>query len=95
MQPQDVKHIMMLARIKLPNQEEEIEKLGRQMKDIVKYIEKLNEINTEGIEPTSHVIPLYNVFREDIVITPQERDLMLSNAPHFNEKFYIVPKIIE
>lgn len=95
MQPQDVKHIMMLARIKLPNQEEEIEKLGRQMKDILKYIEKLNEINTEGIEPTSHVIPLYNVFREDIVITPQERDLMLSNAPHCNEKFYIVPKIIE
>ncbi len=95
MQPQDVKHIMMLARIKLPDQEEEIEKLGKQMNDIVKYIEKLNEINTEGIEPTSHVIPLYNVFREDIVITPQERDLMLSNAPHFNEKFYIVPKIIE
>lgn len=93
MKPEDVKHIMMLARIKLS--ENEIEKFGRQMNDIVKYIGKLNEINTEGIEPTSHVIPLHNVFREDIAILPTERDLMLSNSPHFNEKFYIVPKIIE
>ncbi|MCX7913899.1 MAG: Asp-tRNA(Asn)/Glu-tRNA(Gln) amidotransferase subunit GatC [Thermodesulfovibrionales bacterium] len=90
---EEVRHVMRLARIRLSDQE--IEKFGKQMNDIVEYVGKLKEINTEGIEPTSHIIELCNVFREDTVILPQSRELMLSNAPHSDERFYVVPKIIE
>lgn len=90
---EDVRHIMMLARINLTDKE--IERFSRQLSDIVQYISQLKEINTEGIEPTSHVIPLNNVFREDLIQPSAHRNEMLQNAPDSNDKFYIVPKIIE
>lgn len=83
----------MLARINLTDKE--IERFSRQLSDIVQYISQLKEINTEGIEPTSHVIPLNNVFREDLIQPSTHRNEMLQNAPDSNDKFYIVPKIIE
>ncbi len=89
----DVRHIMMLARISLSDKE--IEMLAKQLNDIVQYIGQLKEVNTEGIEGTSHIIPLNNVFREDCIQTSFHRHEMLKNAPDSNEKFYIVPKIIE
>ncbi|MBF0466556.1 MAG: Asp-tRNA(Asn)/Glu-tRNA(Gln) amidotransferase subunit GatC [Nitrospirae bacterium] len=89
----DVKHIAALSRLKLDASE--LETLGKQLSDILLYVEKLNELNTDGVEPTSHVIPVMNVFREDI-----ERDSLtiedaLSNAPERAGNFYKVPKIIE
>ena len=89
----DIKHVAMLARITLSEEETEI--FGRQLSDIVEYIEQLNEIDTNDIEPTSHVMPLTNVFREDIIRASLPRVDMLKNAPDSNEKFYVVPKIIE
>lgn len=93
MLPEDVRHIAMLARISLTDKE--IEMLGRQLSDIVEYIGQLKEIDTKDIEPTSHVIPLNNVCREDLIRPSLPRHDMLRNAPDSNERFYIVPKIIE
>ncbi|MCX8031025.1 MAG: Asp-tRNA(Asn)/Glu-tRNA(Gln) amidotransferase subunit GatC [Thermodesulfovibrionales bacterium] len=90
----EVKHIARLARIDFTD--EEIDKIRVQLNSVVDYIGKLNEVGTEGIEPTSHVIPLKNIFREDLldnkVLTTNE---ILQNAPQTDGKFFIVPKIIE
>ncbi|MBF0520324.1 MAG: Asp-tRNA(Asn)/Glu-tRNA(Gln) amidotransferase subunit GatC [Nitrospirae bacterium] len=89
----DVKYIAALSRLKVDASE--LETFGKQLSDILLYVEKLSELNTDGVEPTSHVIPVMNVFREDI-----ERDSLaiedaLSNAPERAGNFYKVPKIIE
>ncbi len=91
--PGDVRHVAQLARVSLTD--EQIGTFGRQLNDIVEYIEQLNEIDTNDIEPTSHVMPLNNIFREDVIRQSLPRLEMLKNAPDSNESFYIVPKIIE
>lgn len=89
----DVRHVARLARITLID--EQVEIFRKQLNDIVEYVEKLNEIETSNIEPTSHIVPLNNIFREDLMIPSLPRQEMLRNAPDSNERFYIVPKIIE
>lgn len=88
-----VKHIAMLSRLEF--QENEIELYGEQLSRILDYVDKLNEVNTEGVEPTSHVLSLNNVFREDIVKSSLSREEALRNAPDSTDKFFRVPKIIE
>lgn len=88
-----VKHIAMLSRLEF--QENEIELYGEQLSRILDYVDKLNEVNTEGVEPTSHVLSLNNVFREDIVKASLPREEALRNAPDSTDKFFRVPKIIE
>ncbi len=90
---EQVKHIAMLARIEL--NENEIELYQEQLSKILDYVEKLNEIDTTQIEPTSHVISLSNVFREDKIKPWLSRDEALKNAPDATDKFFRVPKIIE
>lgn len=90
---EEVRHIALLARISFT--EEEIEKISSQLRSVVDYIGKLNEVDTSDTEPTSHVIPIHNVFRDDIIQSPFNTGEMLKNAPDANESFYIVPKIIE
>jgi len=68
---------------------------SEQLSGILTYAEKLNELNTEGIEPTSHVLPLSNIFREDTVAPPLSVDAVLGNAPEKDGHFFRVPKIIE
>lgn len=89
----NVRHVARLARITLSD--EQVEIFRKQLNDIVEYVEKLNEIETSNIEPTSHIVPLNNIFREDSMIPSLPRQEMLKNAPDSNERFYIVPKIIE
>ncbi|MBF0486802.1 MAG: Asp-tRNA(Asn)/Glu-tRNA(Gln) amidotransferase subunit GatC [Nitrospirae bacterium] len=89
----DVTHIAALSRLKLST--EETGMLGRQLNDILLYIEKLNELDTTGIEPTSHILPLKNIYREDHPKAPLDRDAALSNAPDKTERFYKVARIIE
>ncbi|MEJ5227320.1 Asp-tRNA(Asn)/Glu-tRNA(Gln) amidotransferase subunit GatC [Thermodesulfovibrio sp.] len=88
-----VKHIAMLSRLEF--QEKEIELYGEQLSRILDYVDKLNEVNTEGVEPTSHVLSLNNVFREDVVKSSLSREEALRNAPDSTDKFFRVPKIIE
>lgn len=88
-----VEHIARLARLKLS--EEEIVSLSGELSDIVSYIERLKELKTEGVEPTSHVLDLSNVMRPDQHRPSLSADDALANAPDRSGGFYRVPKIIE
>jgi aspartyl-tRNA(Asn)/glutamyl-tRNA(Gln) amidotransferase subunit C len=88
-----VKHIARLARLSLSEAEEE--RFSQQLGSILQYMEKLNELDTSGIEPTSHVIEMNNVMREDMLWSCLPRDSALANAPERFGNFYRVPKIIE
>jgi aspartyl-tRNA(Asn)/glutamyl-tRNA(Gln) amidotransferase subunit C len=88
-----IEHIAGLARLSLSNEEKEL--FGKQLEDVLSYMEKLNELDTKDIEPTSHVIAIHNVTREDAPAPSLDREDALANAPDRTEKFYRVPKIIE
>jgi aspartyl-tRNA(Asn)/glutamyl-tRNA(Gln) amidotransferase subunit C len=89
----DIEHIAMLARLSLTEEEKEL--FGVQLSRILDYMETLNELDTENIEPTSHVISLNNVMRDDAPRDSIPREDALSNAPDRTDQFYRVPKIIE
>ena len=59
------------------------------------YIDTLNELDTSGVEPMSHVFPVHNVFREDVVTNTDERDKVLANAPEAKEGAFVVPKTFD
>ncbi len=88
----DIEKIARLARLKLT--EEEQTRLGRNLTGILKHIDLLNQLDTENVEPTSHVLPLQNVFREDEVKQPFEDGKYLPLAPRQDKDHYEVPKII-
>ena len=62
---------------------------------ILDYMKNLNELDTEGVPPTSHVLPISNVFREDVVTPSLPRDQLLANAPSKRQGYFRVPKVIE
>ncbi|GAV26260.1 asparaginyl/glutamyl-tRNA amidotransferase subunit C [Carboxydothermus islandicus] len=88
----DVEHVAMLARLKLSDEEKEM--YTKQLNDILKYAEQLQELDTEKVKPTAHVLPLKNVFREDKVHQHLDTEKALANAPEREENFFKVPKII-
>ena len=90
---EDVKKIAQLS--KLDFKEEEIEKFTHQMNEILDYMQQLNEINTDDVEPLFHVIEPGNVLRDDTVKQSSPRDEILKNAPLKSDEFIIVPRIIE
>jgi len=90
---EEIEHIASLARLYLSEEEKEL--FGSQLSSILDYMEKLNELDTKDIEPTSHVLPLSNVMRDDIPSPSIPREDALLNAPDRTNKFYRVPKIIE
>ena len=89
----DVKYVANLARITLTPAEEE--KIGAQLNGILGYIEKLKEIDVSGIEPTSHAVPLINVFRPDEIRPSISNEEALLNAPAKANGLFLVPKIVE
>ncbi len=89
----DVEHIAHLARLRLSGEEKE--KFGAQLSSILAYVEKLNELDTSGVKPTSHMLAMDNVVREDTVKPSLSADEALVNAPDRADDFYRVPKIIE
>jgi len=90
---EQVKHIALLSRLELNEGETEV--YQEQLSRILDYVAKLNEVDTKDVEPTSHVIELNNIFREDEVKASISRDEALRNAPDSTDKFFRVPKIIE
>ena len=88
-----VSHIARLARLSISD--EEIKLFGSQLSDILTHIKKLEQLDTSGVEPTSHALLLENVDRLDEVREPLAVDDVLANAPDRYEGFYRVPKIIE
>lgn len=87
----DVRHVAKLARLELT--EEETEKYSKQLGDILKYVEQMNEVDTTGIEPMPHAIPVTNVMREDVVKYEQTKEELMRNAPLEEDGFFRVPKI--
>ena len=88
----DVEYVASLARIRLTGEKKAL--FSGQMEDILRYLEKLNELDTTGVEPTSHVIDRKNVFREDQVKPSLPREEIMAGAPDESDECFLVPKII-
>mgnify|MGYP000956632825 FL=1 len=86
-------NVEILAKLALTPQERQ--KAMDEMEKILTYVEKLNELDTSGVEPMSHVFPMTNVFREDVVTNGDERDKILLNAPEQKDGAFKVPKTVE
>ncbi len=89
----DVIKVAELARLEFG--EEELEKFTEQLGKILTYIEKLNELDTENVEPTSHVLDIATPLREDVVEDWLEPAEAVENAPEEEDGFFVVPKVIE
>lgn len=88
-----VNYLEKLARIELS--EEEKVKVEKELGEVLGYIDVLNELDTEGVEPMSHAFPVYNVCREDVVTNGDNRESILANAPHSKDGCFKVPKTVE
>ncbi len=88
-----VKHISKLARISV--EDEKAKKLAGDLNSIFKFIEQLNEINTDKIEPLTSIAETTLKFRKDEVKSKNIRDQILKNSPNENKDFFVVPKVIE
>lgn len=89
----DVNHVANLARLELSAEEKE--QFTEQLNAILKYVEKLNELDTSEVEPTSHVLPLANVMREDVVRPSWPVDKVLAEAPESEDGQFKVPAVLD
>ena len=87
-----MENVCILAKLSLS--EEEKEKAKAEMQKMLDYVEKLDELDTDGVEPLSHIFGDQNVFREDVVTNGDNKEAMLANAPKAKEGQYQVPKTI-
>lgn len=88
-----IEYVGILSKLELSDEEKEQAK--KDMGSMLDYIDKLNELDTDGVEPMSHVFPVQNVFREDEVTNGDDRDSILLNAPQKKEGTYMVPKTFD
>jgi aspartyl-tRNA(Asn)/glutamyl-tRNA(Gln) amidotransferase subunit C len=88
----EVRHVATLARLELTEEEEK--RMTEQMNDILTYMDKLNELDTRNIPPTTHATQLENVFRPDEEMESIDRDWALANAPQSDGVHFLVPKVI-
>jgi aspartyl-tRNA(Asn)/glutamyl-tRNA(Gln) amidotransferase subunit C len=88
-----IDYVGILAKLELSQEEKEQAK--KDMANMLDYIDMLNELDTEGVEPMSHVFPVSNVFREDIVTNGDDRENILVNAPEQKDGSFQVPKTVE
>lgn len=88
-----VRRIAVLARLELSPAEEEA--FADQLGHILQYFEKLGELDTDGVEPTAHIVPMTEVYRDDVVTNAAADEELRANAPARDGDFFKVPKIIE
>ena len=88
-----IEYVGILAKLELSGEEKEQAK--KHMESMLDYVDKLNELDTDGVEPMSHVFPVNNVFREDIVTNGDDREEILKNAPERKDGAFVVPKTVE
>ena len=91
--PEQVRTTAKLARLNL--NDAEIAQFSTQLSDILQYVEKLNQLDTAGIEPLAHCLPVSNCLRDDVVKPSLGAEKTLSNAPDSDGQFFIVPKILD
>ena len=84
-----IEYVGILAKLELSGEEKE--KAKSDMEKMLDYIDTLNELDTDGIEPMSHVFAYNNVFREDVVTNGDDRDNILKNAPEEKDGMFLVP----
>ncbi len=87
-----IEYVGILAKLEL--NDEEKERAKKDMGEMLDYIDKLNELDTSGVEPMSHVFPVNNVFREDVVTNGDGQADTLANAPQIKETSFLVPKTV-
>ena len=88
-----IKHISKLARISLDDKK--IANLSKDLSSILKFIEKLNKLNTDDIKPLTSIIDASLKFRKDEILEGKIREQILKNSPENNEEFFVVPKVVE
>ncbi len=88
-----IEYVGILAKLELSGEEKEQAK--KDMGSMLDYIDKLNELDTSGVEPMSHVFPVNNVFREDVVTNGDEHEKILANAPEEKDQSFKVPRTVE
>ncbi len=89
----EVEHTALLARLELSDAEKE--RLTIDLNEIMGHFGKLQQLDTENVEPTSHSIPVQNVFREDVAGPCLSVDDALSNAPEKRDGYFVVPQVVE
>ncbi len=89
---QKVRQVARLARLNCSDQE--IETFTDQLGAVLDYVAKLEELDTEGVEPLAHSLPIHNVFREDIVRESLSNDEALKNAPQRDNEYFAVPRVL-
>ena len=87
-----VRHVARLARLALP--EEKLARYAGQLESILHYIDKINQVDTSGVEPMAHALPVKNVLRPDVVEPAMPLEKTLQNAPETDGPFFKVPKVI-
>ncbi len=85
-----IEYVAILAKLELTD--EEMAQAGKDMGRMLDYIDKLAELDTDGVEPMSHIFPVQNVFREDEVKNSDIREQLLANAPQQKEGMFVVPR---
>jgi aspartyl-tRNA(Asn)/glutamyl-tRNA(Gln) amidotransferase subunit C len=90
---ESLKKIAHLARLEIKPEEEE--GILRSMDSVLTWMEQLNEVDTEGVEPLTHILSEVNNWREDVGINTMSREDVLANAPAKNTSYIMVPKVIE
>ena len=90
---EEVENVAMLARLELSEEEKDL--FTGQMDAILAYVEKLNELDTSGVVPTAHAVPMENAFRDDVERPSIGVENALANSPERAEGFFRVPKVIE
>lgn len=88
-----IDYVSILAKLELTGEEKE--RAGTDMGRMLDYIDKMNELDTEGVEPMSHIFPVVNVFREDVVTNGDAREQILKNAPGSKDGMFRVPRTVD
>ena len=88
-----IEYVGILAKLELSDEKKEAAK--KDMGNMLNYIDMLNELDTDGVQPMSNVFPVKNVFREDVVTNGDDSENMFANAPEEKDGFYMVPKTVE
>ncbi len=88
-----IKHISKLARISLDDKK--VDNLSKDLSSIIKFIERLNKLNTDDIKPLTSIIDASLKFRKDEILEGKIREQILKNSPEKNDEFFVVPKVVE
>jgi aspartyl-tRNA(Asn)/glutamyl-tRNA(Gln) amidotransferase subunit C len=89
----DIRWVAHLARLEIA--ETELDHFTEQFNQILTYVDQLKSVNTQGVEPLAHALPIHNVFREDTPVPSLGRDQALANAPDRKGDFYGVPAVLD